>query len=214
MDKKYWEDYYKEHGKDEGIILHSSFSDFCLNNFFNNRKLNIVEIGSGNGRDAIFFAHHQHKVFAIDQSITSLENERANISAEINKNLITISDDFTKTNFDFNTPIDVFYSRFTLHAINKKDEEAILPKIYTSLAHNGLFCVEVRTTNDPLYGVGKDCGDNTFLTDHRRRFIESNVFLKQVLLLGFRLLFFTEENNLSIYKDDNPVLLRIILKKI
>ena len=33
MDKKYWEDYYKEHGKDEGIILHSSFSDFCLNNF-------------------------------------------------------------------------------------------------------------------------------------------------------------------------------------
>ena len=89
-----------------------------------------------------------------------------------------------------------------------------LPKIYTSLAHNGLFCVEVRTTNDPLYGVGKDCGDNTFLTDHRRRFIESNVFLKQVLLLGFSILFFTEENNLSIYKDDNPVLLRIILKKI
>jgi tellurite methyltransferase len=214
MDKKYWENYYKEHGKDKAIISHSSFSDFCLNNFFNKRNLNIVEIGSGNGRDAIFFAHHQHKVFAIDQSITSLENARENISQEINKNLITISDDFTKTDFNFNTSIDVFYSRFTLHAINKKDEEHLLPKIYSALSKNGLFCVEVRTTRDPLFGVGEDCGDNTYLTDHRRRFIESNVFLKQVLLFGFRLLFFTEENNLSIYGEDNPVLMRVILEKI
>jgi len=34
-----------------------------------------------------------------------------------------------------------------------------------------------------------------------------------MLSLGFSLLFFTEEDDLSIYKDDNPVLMRIILKK-
>ena len=88
-----------------------------------------------------------------------------------------------------------------------------MPKIYNSLAKGGLFCVEVRTTKDPLFGVGKDCGENTYLTDHRRRFIESKIFLNQVLSLGFNLLFFTEEDNLSVRKDDNPVLLRIILSK-
>ena len=58
-----------------------------------------------------------------------------------------------------------------------------------------------------------DCGDNTFLTDHKRRFIDSNVFVRKMLSLGFVLLYFTEKNNLSIYKDDNPVLMRIVLRK-
>ena len=40
-----------------------------------------------------------------------------------------------------------------------------------------------------------------------------NVKNKQVLDLGFKELYFIEENNLSIYKNDNPVLMRIILQK-
>ncbi len=214
MDKKYWDHYYTKFGKDKGISLHSSFSEFCVEKFFLNKKLNIVEIGSGNGRDAIYFAHHNHKVYAIDQSVTAIEIEKSHISDDISRNLIPIASDFIKTNFSFNDAIDVFYSRFTLHAISKKDEDILLPKIYNSLVNGGLFCIEVRTVNDPLFGKGEYCDKNTFLIDHRRRFIESSVFLEQMLSLGFSLLFFTEEDNLSIYKDDNPVLMRIILKKV
>ena len=75
------------------------------------------------------------------------------------------------------------------------------------------MCIEVRTTKDSLYGAGEYCGDETFLTDHRRRFINSQSFLRDVLNIGFDLLYFTEESDLSIYKDDNPVLMRIILRK-
>ncbi len=214
MDKAYWENYYMKHGQDQGISYHSSFSEFCIEKFLFGEKFNIVEIGSGNGRDAIYFAHHGHKVFAIDQSTIAINIERKNISNDVNGNLIPIADDFTTLDFDFDVPIDVFYSRFTLHAISKEDEEILLPKIYNSLAKGGLFCIEVRTTKDPLFGVGEDCGENTYLTDHRRRFVESKIFLNQVLSLGFNLLFFTEEDNLSVRKDDNPVLMRIILSKV
>ena len=109
--------------------------------------------------------------------------------------------------------IDAFYSRFTVHAISKEDEDSLLPKVYNALDDDGLFCIEVRTTKDPLYGVGKYCGDNIYLTDHKRRFIDSNEFLSTMLNIGFRLVYFTEENNLSIYKEDNPILMRIILRK-
>ena len=88
-----------------------------------------------------------------------------------------------------------------------------MPNLYQSLKKNGLLCIEVRTINDPLYGVGEQCGEDTFLTDHKRRFINSKVFLENVLSIGFTLLYFTEERDLSIYKDDNPVLMRIILRK-
>ena len=57
MDRKYWNEYYQLHGSD--ITMHSNFAKFCLHNFFTKDNLNIVELGSGNGRDAIFFAHHQ-----------------------------------------------------------------------------------------------------------------------------------------------------------
>jgi hypothetical protein len=42
---------------------------------------------------------------------------------------------------------------------------------------------------------------------------EVEKFLNTVLSLGFKLLYFNEQDNLSIYKDDNPVLMRIILEK-
>jgi tellurite methyltransferase len=213
VDKKYWENYYKVHGQDRGISEHSSFAKFCVDKFFFQQKLNIVELGSGNGRDAIYFAHNNHNVIALDQSTVAIDAQRAYVSDEINSNLSPVAEDFVQSDFMYGCAIDVFYSRFTLHAIDQNDEDLLLPKVYSSLKKGGLFCVEVRTTKDHLYGVGEYCGDNTYLTDHRRRFIDSDKFLRKTLSLGLNLLYFNEENGLSVYKDDDPVLMRVILKK-
>jgi hypothetical protein len=80
--------------------------------------------------------------------------------------------------------------------------------------NGGLFCIEARTINDPLFGIGEDCGQNTFINNnHKRRFIDTSEFRKQVVEFGFKELFFVEENNLSIVGDDNPTLMRIVLEK-
>jgi len=213
VDIKYWDDYYQQHGRDKNISVCSTFADFCLNKFFSGEKINIVELGSGNGRDAIYFAHHQINVVAIDQSTIAIDIEKEALHSEVNKLLHPKALDFVMEDYSKYDPIDVFYSRFTIHAITKEDEKLLLPNLYQSLKKNGLLCIEVRTINDPLYGVGEQCGEDTFLTDHKRRFINSKVFLENVLSIGFTLLYFTEERDLSIYKDDNPVLMRIILRK-
>jgi tellurite methyltransferase len=214
MDKKYWNIYYQRHGKDKGISKCSSFAQFCLDNFFIERNLNIVELGSGNGRDAIFIARHDHNVIAIDQSTTAIDIEKQSLDVEVGQYLHPKALDFVQEDYTRYGKIDAFYSRFTIHSITKSDEELLLPKVYNALNNNGLFCVEVRTTKDPLCGVGEACGENTFITDnHKRRFIDSKIFRQQGSVLGFKELYFTEENNLSIYKNDNPVLMRIILQK-
>ena len=213
MDRKYWEKYYSKHGNDDGINHQSSFSEFCLEKFFYDRKLTIIELGSGNGRDSIYFASHNHKIIAVDQSSAAVDVMRLNIQDNRNYDLHVVTQDFLKYDFSSHDPIDVFYSRFTLHAINKHEEDILLPRIHNHLRAGGLFCVEARTTKDPLYGVGKDCGDNAFRTDHYRRFIDPTIFLKTMLSLGCDLLFFIEENDLSVYNDDNPVLLRAIFQK-
>lgn len=214
MDKDYWDDYYRVHGNDKSIINPSSFAEFCLNNFFSQKKLNIVELGSGNGRDAFFFARHDHSVVAIDQSISGIDIKMQKLDNKLKSLLKPKVSNFVQEDYTKYDNIDVFYSRFTLHSITKNDETILLKNIYKSLIINGLFCIEVRTTKDPLYGKGENCGENTYIFNkHKRRFIDSSVFRKQVLYLGFRELYFIEENNLSIHKNDNPVLMRIILTK-
>jgi len=214
MDLEYWNNYYQNHGRDKGISQHSSFAQFCLDVFFTRKSLDIVELGSGNGRDAIFFAHHGHQVVAIDQSTTAIDIEKRDLHPDVSRCLLPKARDFVREDYSQYNNIDIFYSRFTIHSITKDDEELLLPNVYNALKDNGLFCIEVRTVNDPLYGVGKSCGKDIFITNnHRRRFINSDVFREQVSDLGFKELYFIEKNNLSIYKNDNPVLMRLILQK-
>lgn len=214
MDKNYWDNYYQSFGDDKNIIKPSSFAQFILDKYITKKKLNIIELGSGNGRDAIFFAHHNHNVIAIDQSKIAMEVAKKKIDPKVAEYFHPKALDFVLEDYSEYMPIDIFYSRFSVHSITKSDELTLLPNIYNNLNDDGLFCIEVRTTKDPLFGVGESCGENTFINNsHRRRFIDTKEFRSQVSEIGFKEKYFIEENNLSVVKNDNPTLMRIILQK-
>lgn len=208
MDKDYWDNFYQNTDNTTNLNNCSSFACFCLDRFFKNKQI-IVDLGCGNARDAKYFAIHHHVVYGLDQSINKSIQKNNQI-----KNLNLINKDFVYDNYDFSNKIDVFYSRFTIHSISLDSENYLIPRIYNHLQPGGLFCIEVRTTQDPKFGVGQHISDTTYFNDnHTRRFIDSQNFLNKTLSLGFKLKYFNEQNNLSIYKDDNPVLMRLILEK-
>ena len=208
MDKKYWDKFYKDHSNRDDISKCSTFASFCCSKLFNEKPKIIVDLGCGNARDAKHFAR-KHIVYGLDQSI-----DKEVINSNKSSLLKLLEQDFVHDQYDFCEKIDVFYSRFTIHSITEEDQALLLPKVYNCLDTGGLFCIEVRTTKDPKFGVGQHVSDTTYFNDgHTRRFISSQEFLKEVLSLGFKLKYFNEQNNLSIYKDDNPVLMRIVLEK-
>lgn len=209
MDKNYWDDFYIGHSTDDDIKNASTFAKFCQTKFLQNTAKNIVELGCGNARDAYYMTKLGHIVYAINQAIDDKVKQ-----IRKHENLHLIEEDFVYNDYDFKSSIDVFYSRFTIHSIEVKDEQHLLPNVYKTLKEGGLFCIEVRTIKDPKFGKGKHCGGNTYFFDnHNRRFIDSDEFVKTAIGLGFKLKYFTEENNLSIRGDDNPVLMRIVLEK-
>ena len=207
MDREYWNSFYKQYGLDKGIIEASSFAHFCQDKFFKYKHLNILELGSGNGRDAKYFAKCGHNIVAIDQSHNGVE-----VAKKLENSISLIEDDFVKMDYSKFDSIDVVYSRFTIHAIKDTEEEMVIKKITSLLQKGGIFAIEVRSTKDPLCGVGKCVGKNAYITTHYRRFIDSDEFIEK-LIKNFKIKYFTEEDNLSIYKDDNPVLIRLILEK-
>lgn len=213
MEKDYWDTFYKQYGYEDKIQKHSTFAEFCQLEIFKSKQLNIVELGSGNGRDSIFFVKNNHNIVAIDQSIIAIDIEHDRLSPNYKEKILLKNADFILEDYSTYFDIDIFYSRFTLHSITEEDENILLDKVYKSLKKGGIFCIEARTIKDPLYGKGKKLEKHAFFTDHYRRFIDTDIFIKKVLNIGFNVKYFIEKDNLSIHKNDNPVLMRIILEK-
>jgi tellurite methyltransferase len=207
MDIKYWDDYYK---RDITSNAPSSFSWWCMEEYLCN-GMKLVDLGAGNCRDAEFFSKNNLFVYALDQSHEAIVYEIQRINN--NNNIKLFESDFTDMSFDFTDNIDVFYSRFTMHSINSKQEQRLLNNVYSKLNTGGLFLIEARTVNDNMFGVGEKIGENEFFTDHYRRFINMDDFLKDSESIGYKVHYTKESAGLSIVGGDDPVLMRVVLVK-
>ena len=206
MDKNYWEEYYK---KNVAPTVPSSFAEFCLPKF---EKGNILlEIGCGNGRDSIFFAQNKINVIAIDQSGEEIKKlKKINIP----------NVDFRAADMVYDKELyipnsnDYVYSRFTLHAISEKEQLMVMKNVYESLKKGGLFLIEVRSTKDEIFGKGEKVDKNAYVYEgHYRRFIDFNELKEIAKNFNFNIDYAVESKDLAAYKNSNPTVIRMILKK-
>lgn len=206
-DKKYWSEFY--FNNNELTKKPSLFTQYLVENSVINEGDVLFELGCGNGRDSIFFAQNNIDVTAVDQcdkNISFLNEQHNNISF--------ISDDFTNLS-NLESKVNVVYSRFTLHSINDEGEQRTLNWVYNNLKKDGILCVEARTLKDPIFGKGIDKGNNIwFYNDHHRRFIDALSFKNKLVEMGFEIKLFEENNGFAKHKDDDPVVLRAIVKKL
>lgn len=208
MDTTYWNNFYDQ--PLSHLSEPSSFATFIYNKLLHEDDfVHVVDLGAGTGRDAHFFQKYGH-VTAIEMSEKAIEKINSKC---ISKNITTIHTDFTTYDYSQVSDIDIFYSRFTLHAISDQQERVLLENIYNNLKPGKYAAIECRTTKDSLYKIGDRVTDNTYMTDHHRRFVDSQKFIKSVLDIKFKIVYFNESKGLSILDQDDPTLMRIILQK-
>jgi ubiquinone/menaquinone biosynthesis C-methylase UbiE len=188
-EKSYWNKFYYSNNE-----LTSKPSSFCLfvDDFFKDRpNLNILDAGFGNGRDS-YHLSKSHNVIGIDMS-TYLPKDGDNCKF--------ITADFC--NYD-KSRFDLIYSRFTFHAITNRDQSIFLKSIWKK---NTFLCIEARSD------LGKN-QNRYFGDDHYRNFINKEGLKNALKEYGFQILYFKEGNDMAIYKDENPICIRLICKKI
>ena len=210
-DKEYWNKYYEKNSKPTTA---SSFAKFILPQLSENK--NLLELGCGNGRDSIYFSKNGLNVIGVDQVRCEVDFLNENYKSE---NICFICDDFTNLeNSEHSlikeTQFDYIYSRFTFHSINKNKEDRTLDWIETKLSKDGLFLLEARSINDPMFKQGKMLSETEHFTNHYRRFMNLDNIIEKLENRNFGIVFKTEENNLAVYKNDNPYVIRIIAKKL
>lgn len=206
----YWDEFYRNR---KGVDFPTPFAEFCLKNYVH-PKARILELGCGNGRDAFYFARHGIPVVGLDQSEVAIAANQDRREGAGFKQLLNFKvADFVEMERHFLEGTDVIYSRFTIHTIVEESENVVLSKAYEILPPLGLFLIEARTVKDDLFGKGKKIGEKEYVTDHYRRFVDTAIFLRKCLGLGWKIKYFIEDRGLAAYKNEDPVVARFVLVK-
>jgi CheY-like chemotaxis protein len=180
-----------EYGMSDLINKASLFSKFCVkwlkeNNHF---AVRVFDFGCGNGRDTKYWSKKNFSVTGIDQSMRDCSGNNWNIK---NSDII----DFLDSNKCYKT--DITYCRFFLHALEFEKINKLLK--WTK----GLFMAEFRIEGD----------EPVLYKEHKRNFVVPRQLQLELLKNSFDILYYIQGYDMAKYKDENPLVGRIIARKL
>lgn len=179
------------------------------------RGSRVLDIGCGNGRDALFFASQGLHVLGADAALSGLEKASAanhpNASFEqLDLYKAAMVTEFTKRH---SGEFDVIYARFFLHAISEEGEKVFWRVVRDCAKAGARVYIEARTINDLETHKGQRVSEAEVITDHYRRFIITNELHYQAKRHGFELLYQVEGTGLAKFRDEDPPVLRATYRK-
>lgn len=193
MNNKYWKKFYK------AIKCEQEPSNFArsIQEIAGKEKWFLFDLGSGNGRDSVFFAENGHTVISVDPN---------NKPYKKNENLFHWKMDIDyfnrklkKTNMCNKDMTTVFYSRFFIHAINK--EQTI--ELIRSMRPKTYFIAEFRIEGD----------EPKIYTDHKRTLWNPKEFAELFNNDQWERCTVQTGTGFAKYKDEDPLVMRIIAKR-
>jgi SAM-dependent methyltransferase len=169
---------------------------------------NLIDIGCGNGRDALHFARAGLVVRGIDASTQAIESVRRRAADEqltgrtaFFAGLVESSAVWAEAEAGLEGPV-LLYARFLFHAINEASEAGLLKQAAGLLSRKGgALCAEFRTTGDALLAKAEPA--------HFRRYIDPDVFCSRLEALGLTIEYRIEATGLAIHKGEDALVARV-----
>jgi SAM-dependent methyltransferase len=126
----------------------------------------VLELGAGHGRDALFFARQGFTVQALDFSATGLQQLREAADA------LGVGERVSTTVHDVRVPLPlpnasvdgVFAHMLLCMALSTEQIHAVVAQVRRVLRPGGVFVYTVRHTGDAHYGAGTPHGGDIYET--------------------------------------------------
>lgn len=189
MNTEYWKDFYiNQKAPEDG----SNFAGFICDNIKEGTTL--VDLGCGNGRDTRYF--NSNGVLAMGIDLVAPEGDNF------------LEGDFTQCN----QIAEVYYSRFTVHAIDEDALDQMLKSI-SAVIGSGILCIETRSAKGL---IDTDHGLINFASPiggaHFRMLYTLEYLVSKLESFGFIIQYSCESTGLAVYKEEDPMIVRIIAK--
>lgn len=212
----FWKEFYARHNLRNDP---SPFALWCLERHIRQGD-HILELGCGNGRDSFAFLHHGLPVVAVDGCHVAIRDNVEHYeqcSPKADGKFLALNfadvDQLGGLVSDSLRDVNVVFSRFVLHAIPEMLEDKLFEFCWDTLPSGGKMLHEFRTIRDPLMNLGKPLSANERLTDHYRRFIDTEHFREKLAARGWNELFFLEGNGMAVFGNEDPVVARVVMEK-
>jgi len=160
---QHWESNFSS--KPEMFGLDPSYSAKKSLEIFKKYKVtNILELGAGLGRDTIYFAKNNIKVYALDFSPCAIDtiikkSKKLGLDKLITAEVFDIRKDFSFIEKNF----DCCYSHMLYcMALTESDLEELNKKIHLKLKGDGINIYTVRNTSDGDFKKGSHIGENLY----------------------------------------------------
>ena len=196
INKEYWDNFYKLN------LAPNSESDFakCTSEHIQKNgleALKLIDVACGNGRDTFFFARNGIKSTGIDLSVVPKAEDPEFLKEDI---------------LDFNySDYGLIYMRFIVHAL--KEEE--LDRLIENIAHIGdthVIFIETRSSK----GITNEDRSETYfrssIGEEHFRMLYSEKYLTEKLSRSFDVEKVEENTGFSVFKGEDPVCIRYILR--
>lgn len=126
----------------------------------------ILELGSGHGRDTLYFASQGFQVTALDYSRPGIEQITRHAALKgVSDSVVALQHDVRDALPFPDGTFDACYSHMLFNMALSTDElEALAREVWRTLRPGGLHVYTARSTNDPHFGVGAHRGENRYET--------------------------------------------------
>lgn len=212
LERQYWDNFYANWV----INIPSQFGVFVATEL-EDRNV-VVEFGSGNGRDSLYFASLGHIVVAMDISNEAIQRCNQAMVNQGFEHAEFIVGDIAKLE-DVKEAISVareyssrgenqliFYSRFVMHTLDDEQERQFLSSIFGEMQSGEKIHFEFRSKEDAT--LEKHYGN------HYRRYVDADRFANDLRIkFDFDIDYQIIGQGMAKYKEEDPFVARIIATK-
>ena len=165
----------------------------------------VVELGCGDGRDAVYFGQHGRRVIGIDRSRYGLAHARRR-AAESHLPAVFYRRDFriagALDGIELPAEPVLFYARFLLHAVQEPTQRQLLADVHKRARTGDQVAMEFRT-EPSSWTYGK----------HYRRPVDGAAFMSQLEQFGWTITSVESGSGLAAQECEDPVVLRVLARR-
>jgi SAM-dependent methyltransferase len=178
----------------------------------------VLEFGSGNGRDALFFASQGHRVVAMDISSEAIDRCDEVKRSHDFRHAGFLCGDITSARsmeeiFEAGRalahqdhPALALYSRFVVHTLDEEQETRFLSNLSRLALPSERVYFEFRSTRDR--STVKHFGE------HYRRYVDADAFVAELEgRYGFEVVYSITGQGMAKFKEEDPFVTRVIAVK-